>query len=112
MELEVDQEEAQIKKYLKGESGKSFEHLFSHWGIDNSEEGKNKQGFAAVAIETILKRIKDNPKLVIPEEISGSNLNLLEGSANIAQKEYDVYLEQLNQKDQKISQIEVGPLNK
>jgi len=115
VELEFLHEEAQIKKYLKGESGKSFEHLFSHWGIDNSEEGKNKQGFATVAIETILKRIKDNPKLAMAEKLKINDLNLLEGSANIAQKEYDVYLEQLNQKDQKIeqiSQIEVGPLNK
>jgi len=109
VELEVDQEAAQIKKFFKGES---FENQFFHWGIDNSAEGKTKQGFATVAIETILKRIKDNPKLAMPEKIKEGDLKLPEDSADIAQKEYDVYLEQLNQKDQKISQIEVGPLNK
>jgi len=108
-QLEYDQEEAQIKKFLKGQG---FEYWTYYGGATDSEAGRSKQGFAITATEIILKKIKDNPELGIISEkgkTAENRLNLLKGSTSDSQKEYDIYLEQLKQEVQQVSQIQVNP---
>jgi len=107
IDLEFDKEDAEIREFVMlGERGKIFEQGHLSYG---SEQGKSKQGFAIVGIETILTKIKANPLQVLPKKDDETQLDLPEGSTENAQKEYDVYLEQLKQKDQQVSQIQVNP---